>query len=55
MELTSSMANRIVDQEGALQSGRINQEQVKLTQDMAEMVEGVKRVGNELSRLANAL
>lgn len=41
--------------DGVMQSGQINQEQVRLTQDMADMVEGVKRVGNHLSQLANEL
>jgi len=41
--------------DGVMQSGQINQEQVRLTQDMADMVEGVKRVGDHLSQLANQL
>lgn len=41
--------------EGVSTSGDINQEQAKLTEEMAHMVEGVKKVGGKLSELANAL
>jgi len=40
---------------GVIQSGAINQEQAMLTQEMAAMVEEVKRVGDNLSKIANEL
>ncbi|AFM02143.1 methyl-accepting chemotaxis protein [Desulfitobacterium dehalogenans] len=40
---------------GVSQSGKINLEQASNTQDIAEMVEGVKKVGHYLSKLADEL
>ncbi|AGA70640.1 methyl-accepting chemotaxis protein [Desulfitobacterium dichloroeliminans LMG P-21439] len=41
--------------EGVTESGKINLEQAKHTQDISEMVEGVKKVGQQLTQLADAL
>lgn len=41
--------------EGVSQSAGINQEQAKLTEEMSQMVDGVKKVGDKLSELANDL
>lgn len=40
---------------GVSQNGNINQEQAKHTEEIAQMVEGVRKVGEELTELANAL
>ncbi|WP_425806305.1 methyl-accepting chemotaxis protein [Desulfitobacterium sp. Sab5] len=40
---------------GVSQNGNINQEQVKHTEEIAQMVEGVREVGGKLTDLANAL
>lgn len=40
---------------GVFQNGNINQEQAKHTEEIAQMVEGVRKVGEKLTELANAL
>lgn len=41
--------------EGVMDSGKINIDQAKHTQDIAHMVEGVKKVGHHLSQLTDSL
>ena len=41
--------------QGVMDSGKINMEQAKHTQDIAQMVEGLKKVGDHLSQLTENL